>query len=189
MKAHSYLLSVVLFACVVTAPFPSVKAQGSDEATVTLNFRNVDIHSFIQAVSLHTGTNFIVDPRVRATINIVSGQAVDADQLYEVFLSVLAVHGYAAVPAGNLTKIVPTTVAIQSAIPVGVDPGQAADKLVTEVVQLRNVRASEIVAVLQPLVSASGNISAESASNSLVLTERVANIERLLGVIADLDGG
>ncbi len=96
----------------------SLNAHALDSpGTFTLNLKNADIHSLIAMVSKQTGKNFVVDPRVKAKVTVISTEPVNADELYEVFLSVLQVHGYATVPAGQLIKIVPDSAAKQGAIP------------------------------------------------------------------------
>jgi len=95
-----------------------VHAQADSEETFTLNLKNTDIRALIETVSLQTGRNFIVDPRVKATVTVISAEPVTGDKLYELFLSVLDVHGYAAVPVGSIIKIVPTAAGVQSAVPV-----------------------------------------------------------------------
>lgn len=88
-----------------------------DSALFTLNLKDADIQSLIAMVSKETGRNFIIDPRVKAKVTVISAEPVDADGLYAMFLSVLQVHGYSAVPAGDMIKIVPDVAAKQGAIP------------------------------------------------------------------------
>ena len=79
----------------------------AQEGSFTLNLKNADIHSLIQTVSRQSGRNFVVDPRVKARVTVISSTPLSSEELYETFLSVLQVHGYAAVPSGDLVKIVP----------------------------------------------------------------------------------
>ena len=98
--------------------FQQARSQSTANDTFTLNLNNADIHSLIETVSLQTGRNFIVDPRVRATVTVITSEPINGESLYELFLSVLEVHGYSAMPAGNFIKIVPLATGIQSAVPV-----------------------------------------------------------------------
>ena len=93
-------------------------SQSNSNDKFTLNLKDVDIRSLIETVSLQTGKNFIVDPRVKANVTVISSEPVNKDKLYAVFLSVLDVHGFAAVPVGEMIKIVPATVGVQSPVPV-----------------------------------------------------------------------
>ena len=99
----------------------------------------------------------------------------------------LDVHGIAAVEAGSFIKIVPTTVGVQSAVPVQKQQIDAADDLVTKVIQVKNVPAQDMVAVLRPLLPASASLSAEVNTNTLVITDRAANISRLTDLVRQLD--
>ena len=110
-------ISVLALLTILTLSQPT-HAQTDNTETFTINLKNTDIRSLIETVSLQTGRNFIVDPRVKAKVTVISSEPITADKLYELFLSVLDVHGYAAVPIGNLVKIVPTTVGVQSPVPV-----------------------------------------------------------------------
>ena len=85
------------------------EVQASDDGkSWTVNIRNADIQAFISQVADMTGKNFVVDPRVRARdVTVVSTKSLTSSEVYELFLSVLQVHGYAAVPAGDIIKIVP----------------------------------------------------------------------------------
>ena len=104
-------------------------AQGEQ---ITLNFQSVDIRALINTVSEVTGRNFIVDPRVKGKVTLVSGGPLDADEIYSVFLSVLEVHNFAAIPSGDVIKIVPTNIVKQSPTPTEYDePGDATDRQLT----------------------------------------------------------
>jgi len=186
MTSTIFVLTLFLMAISVL-PLQYAAAQNNTDDTFTVNLKNDDIHSLIETVSTRTGRNFIVDPRVKATINVVSSEPLNADKLYELFLSVLEVHGYAAVQAGSMTKIVPTSVGIQSAIPFPSEQLNAGDELVSQVIQLKNMLAMEVVEALRPLVPESASISAESNSNTIVITDRAANIEKLIELIILMD--
>ena len=188
-KIASYCLTLAGFIIAASIlPVQYINAQENPDGTFTLNLKNADIHSLIETVSIRTGRNFIVDPRVKATVNIVSSETLDADRLYEVFLSVLDVHGYAAVQAGPITKIVPSSVGVQSAVPLLSEHSDTEDELVSQVIHLESMPALQVVEALRPLLPEPASISAESTSNSVVITDRAANIEKLIDLITRMDG-
>lgn len=187
MSAY-YLVFTVFLIAVNTWPLQNATAQNNPDHTFTLNLKNVDINSLIETVSARTGKNFIVDPRVKATVSIVSSKPLNADKLYEMFLSILEVHGYAAVQAGSMTKIVPSSTGIQSAVPVLSDKLNAGDEIVSHIVQLKHIHALEMVEALRPLLPESASISAENTSNTVVITDRAANVEKLIELITVMDG-
>ena len=162
----------------------SAKAQ---EGTFTLNLKNADIHSLIQTVSRQSGRNFVVDPRVKARVTVISSTPLNSAELYETFLSVLQVHGYAAVPSGDLTKIVPDVNAKQGPVPEYTDETSTSDQLVTKVIKVENVPAAQLVPILRPLVPQQGHLAAYAATNTLIVTDRASNIERLTTIINGID--
>ena len=155
--------------------------------TFTLNLKNIDIRSFINSVSKKTGKNFVVDPRVKAKINVISSSSVDAKELYNIFLSVLQVHGYSAIPSGKIIKIVPDVNAKQGPVPIYSKRQKASDQLVTSVIRIHNVPAAQLVPILRPLIPQQGHLAAYAATNTLILTDRIANIQRLQKIIAKVD--
>lgn len=189
------VLVLTMLICIV--PFKNVRSQTSTDQTrandtFTLNLNNVDIHSLIETVSRHTGKNFVVDPRVSATVSVVSSEPVNADRLYELFLSVLDVHGFAAVSSGIITKIVPTQAGTQSAVPTVTAPTEkdqliSGNELITEIVKLEHVPAQQLLEILRPMIPAPASIAAEPNSNTMIITDRAANIVRLTEVIRKLD--
>lgn len=159
----------------------------AQEGTFTLNLKNADIHSLIQTVSRQSGRNFVVDPRVKARVTVISSTPLSAEELYETFLSVLQVHGYAAVPSGDLVKIVPDVNAKQGPVPAYSDGDSESDQLVTQVIKVKNVPAAQLVPILRPLVPQQGHLAAYAATNTLIVTDRGANIGRLITIINGVD--
>lgn len=187
-RLRSFVVATFLIASSVL-PVQYATAQDNQDETFTLNLENVDINTLIEAVSIRTGKNFIVDPRVKATINVVTSEPLNAEKLYNLFLSVLQVHGYAAAQAGSLIKIVPISTGVQSAVPFIGERSDSGDELVSRVIQLNNIPAQEVVQALRPLFPDAASISAENTSNTIVITDREANIEKLIELIIVMDGG
>ncbi len=167
---------------------PAMLAADEDD-TWTVNIRDADIKAFINKVSEMTGRNFVVDPRVRARdVTVISRAPLTSDEVYELFLSVLEVHGYSAVPSGQVTKIVPDSTAKQRSLPFdddGTGPGEA---LITRVITVQQTPAEELVPVLRPLVPQYGHLAAVSSANALIISDHANNVRRLETIIAHLDG-
>lgn len=168
-------------------PVISSVAASSAQARVW-NLQDADILSVINEVSAETGKNFIVDPRVSGKISLISSKPLKADQVYQVFLSVLGVLGYSAVPSGNYIRIVPNMESGEAATPLATDakPGQG-DEVVVRVVPLENVSATQLLPVLRPLMPQWSNISAYVPGNVLILLGRAANLQRIIDIIAEVD--
>jgi len=152
---------------------------------ITLNLKEADIRALISTVSKFTGKNFVVDPRVKAKVTVVSSKTMSADEVYEVFLSILQVHGYAAVPVGSIIKIVPEVNAKQGPLPT--NSRDKGDELMTRVMTLNHVPAAQLVPILRPLVPQQGHLAAYNPTNTLIITDHAANIRRLGEIIREID--
>ncbi|HSS71861.1 MAG TPA: type II secretion system secretin GspD [Casimicrobiaceae bacterium] len=158
------------------------------EESVTLNFVNADIEAVVKAVAEMTGRNFVLDPKVKGTINIVSARPVPVSLVYPTLLSALRLQGFAAVESDGLTKIVPEADAKQHASPVSVGAvGVGGDRLVTEVYVLKSESAVQLVNVLRPLITPNNSIAAVPTGNALVITDYADNLKRIDRIIASLD--
>ena len=189
-------LTALAVACALTwgaapAQQPQQAAQGQQQTTITPAFRDADLTQIIEAVSQITGKTFIVDPRVRAQVTILSSTPMSPDAFYETFLSILQVHGFVAVPSGNSIKIIPDANARQL-------PGQAdlpdrvnsaSDEFITQVIAVRNVSAAQLVPVLRPLIPQYGHLVAYPASNMLIISDRASNVSRMMRIIQRIDQG
>jgi len=156
--------------------------------TVTLNLKDADISALISTVAEVTERNFIVDPRVKGKVTVISTRPMNSDEVYQVFLSILKVHGFAAVPSGEVIKIVPDVNAKQDGIPTTTEaePGRG-DEMVTQVIQVNNVTAAQLVPILRPLVPQQGHLAAYPATNVLIISDRAGNVERLVSIIRRID--
>jgi general secretion pathway protein D len=169
---------IVLFALAVP-----VKA---DEGHV-LNFKDADIRSLITAVAEMTGKNFIIDPQVTGRVTVVSTQPLQADEVYDVFLSILRVHGYTAVADDRVVRILPDVNARQDGrVPID-DMRGGGDEPVTRILQLEHVRASEASQLLRNLMPQSAFMVHHESSNSLIISDRSSNVRRIENIIRRLD--
>lgn len=148
------------------------------------NYREADIRQIIEAVGEVTGRNFLVDPRVNAQVTLLSYTPMSPDAFYEAFLATLQIHGYAALEAGDIVKIVLDANARQ--LP-GAGAGAEGDRFVTQTIQLQNIGAAQLVPILRPLVPQYGHLTAHPASNILIIADRASNVTRMLNIIARMD--
>jgi len=155
---------------------------------VTLNFKNADIRAFIEFVAGFSGKNFLVDNRVKGKVTIISPTPISEDHAYEVFLSVLEVNGFAAVPSGSVIKIVPRAESKQKSLPVLMSNNrQNDDAMVTQVVRLKYADAQQLVALIRPLISPNSHLVAYPRGNMLLLTDSASNIQRIERILRLLD--
>ena len=159
----------------------------SQQPAATVNWKDADIRQVVEAVSAVTGKNFILDPRVTGRVTLLSPTPLGPDALYEAFLSILQVHGYVAVDSGDLIKIIPDATARQFAGPLGTDRSAGPDDMATQVIQVRNVGATQLVPILRPLIPQYGHLVAHSGSNMLIISDRAANVARMVAIIRRID--
>ncbi len=173
-------LSTVIFALICLG-------QPVAAEDVTLNFSDADLVAVINSVSQITGKNFIIDPRVKGKINVVSSKPLNEDEVYNVFLSILQVHGFATVPTANAIKIIPDATAKQSAAPFTSSSRNPGDQLITRVLVIEHINAAQLVPILRPLVAQQGHLAAYPTTNVLIISDRAANIKRIDRIIAQMD--
>ena len=180
-------LASILRHLAIAVAFASCFAMAEEEK-VTLNFVNADIVSVIKTVGGHTGKNFILDPRVTGTVNIVSDAPVPKSLLYPMLLSVLRTQGYAAVESEGFVKIVPESEAKTGASPMGPSAAKVpGDRIVTQVFLLQNESAVQLVPVLRPLVTANNFVAAYPNNNAIVITDYAENVRRIERIIRSID--
>jgi len=167
---------------------PRAKSAGSDP--VTVNFVNADIEGVVKAVGEITGKNFVLDPRVKGTINIISSRPISRALVYEMFLSALRLQGFAAVEDRGLVKILPEG---DAKLHRGTASGPqersrgGGDQIETRIFNLRHESAAQLVPILRPLISPNNTVAAAQSSNALIITDYASNLQRLERIIDALD--
>ncbi|MDR2196239.1 MAG: type II secretion system secretin GspD [Gallionellaceae bacterium] len=169
-----------LLCAVLLAPF---SASAATEENVSLNFVNADIGEVVKAVSHITGRNFLIDPRVKGTINIVSSTPVPAPLAYDILLSSLRLQGFASVESGGVTKIMPEA---DAKLHAGTGGGKG-DTLITRVFTLKYESAIQLVPILRPLIAPNNIVVAYPNSNALVVTDYASNMKRIQQIVESID--
>ena len=172
---------LALVCCLLTAP------TWSEAQTWKINLKNADIREFITQVSTITETTFVVDPRVKGNVTVVSDRKLDTEAVYALFLSVLRVHGFGASRTGDVVRIVESATVKQSGAPVNDDGGSLSEQVVTRVISARNVAAADLVKILRPLIPQYGHIAAVPQANVVIISDHADNIGRLLTIIRQVD--
>ena len=175
-------LATLFFAFVLVG----ISYQASAEE-VTLNFSDADLVAVINSVSQITGKNFIIDPRVKGKVTVVSSKPLNETEVYNVFLSILQVHGFATVPTENAIKIIPDATAKQSAAPFDSASRNPGDQLITRVLTIDHINAAQLVPILRPLVAQQGHLAAYPTTNVLIISDRASNIQRIDRIISEMD--
>jgi len=175
-----WLLGVLLIAQLASAQ--------QSQQRITPNFRDADITQIAEAVSAATGKTFIIDPRVRAQVTMLSSTPMSPAAFYEAFLSILQVYGFIAVPSGTVVKILPDANARQfpsNDLPDHVSA--TSDEIVTQVMEVRNVSAAQLIPILRPMIAQYGHLAAYPASNILIISDHASNVNRIMRIIRRID--
>ena len=165
----------------------NVFAEPEDDL-VTLNLNNADISAFITDIGQITGKTVIVDPRVKGSVTIISTHPMTKDEVYQVFISTLEVHGFTAVEGNGVIKVVPVSDVKQDVMKftTASKPG-VGDEYVTRVIQLDQVSAQEILPLVKPLSAKFGHIAAYAPSNVLIVVDRASNVQRIAKLVNQVD--
>lgn len=193
---HFHTSAVILAACLCLQPSWAEDTDPNLPATSTTiekpsrlwNLQDADIMSIINEVSLETGKNFVVDPRVNGKISLISSKPIKPHEVYDLFLSVLELLGYSAIPSGNVIKIVPNMESSELASRVASrqHPGKG-DEVVVRVFPLENVNAAQLIPIIRPLLPQWSNVSAYNPGNVLIILGRAANLKRIDAIVRDVD--
>ena len=158
----------------------SFVAEAMAADMVKINFRDADIRSVIESVAEITGESFVLDPRVKGKVTIISPETIDKSLLYEAILSAIQVQGYQAVRDGAVTRVLPFNQSFNLA-------GGGQSELVTEILKVRFVQAATLIPVLKPLMSNGARVQAYNQSNYLVVSDIRSNVDRLKMLLSELD--
>lgn len=159
----------------------SLTAEVLAAETVQINFRDADIRSVIESVAEITGKSFVLDPRVKGKVTIISPGPIDASLLYEAILSSIQVQGFQAVEDGAVTRIIPFTQAFNFA------GGDGDNTLETEIIKINHVQAATLVPVIKPLLSNGARLLAFAQSNFLIVSDIRSNVKAVKRIIAKMD--
>jgi general secretion pathway protein D len=169
----------------------SQKRTGANQTgeTVMLNFVNADIDAVVRAIGQFTNKTFVVDPRVKGTLSLVTERPVTREQAYEQLLTALRLQGFTIVQTGNVARVVPEADAkLQGGtVVVPSSPAPRGDQLVTQVFRLRYESATAMVPILRPLIAPNNTISAYPQNNTLVITDYADNLRRIQQIIESID--
>ncbi|GGY08142.1 type II secretion system secretin GspD [Paludibacterium paludis] len=169
----------------VTVCVASQALAAADEP-IMLNFVNADIETVVKAIGEITGKNFIIDPRVKGTLNIVSSRPVPRSLSYQILLSSLRMQGFTAVEGRGVIKILPEA---EAKLHAGVQKGRRSDgdRLITRVFTLKNGNANQMMPVIRPIVSPNNTVSVFPQANALVVTDYADNIRRIESIIESVE--
>jgi general secretion pathway protein D len=169
------------------APAGAAKAPALKPGEVLLNFQAAEIQGVVKAVGQMTGRNFLLDPRVKGQITIISARPVTTTAAYQIFLSALKAQGFTAVEGIGATKIVPTTEAKANAEVNMQGEPRGGERIMTHVLVVQHTSATQMIPLLRPLMSPTSQLSAYDQANALIITDYADNIRRMMRIVEKID--
>lgn len=184
---------IVIFVFLLSAPAfsetPAANMKPPTDDSLTINMKDADILAFVQWASQFTPKHIIVDPRVKGTVTVISNAPVKKEEAFQIFLSVLEVNNFTAIETEDAIKILPSSDAKTNEIPLSNEknPGKG-DEMVVRIIKIKNISAQQLVTFLRPLLPQQGiSLAAYPESNSLLVTDRAANVDRIIQIIQSID--
>ena len=199
LRSFCCLMCMLCVAAAATEQLPSETAvnlpvldkPGMADELISVNFNDVDIRIMLKTIGDITGINFVVDDSVRGTVTVMSPTKVRLGEVYRVLESILEVKGYAAVPAGDLVKIMPRAEAVKRNLQVriGSDPLEIpkSDTIVTQIIPLKYADVTEVSQIIKPLLATGSHVATYPRSNSILITDTSSNIHHIAKIIRKLD--
>ena len=162
-------------------------ASRAEEQTWRMTAKNADINEFVAQVADITGKTFVIDPRLKGEVTVISEMPMNKDGVYALLLSVLRLHNFTAVPSGDVVRIQQTATGKQTPGAQGNLANIAPEELVTRVIAAQNVDSAELVKILRPLIPQYGHIASVAEPNVVILSDHADNIYRLKKLIQQID--
>ncbi len=184
------VLVPLLMACLLLPCSGSVRAEVLPENSALearINIKGGDLLTFIRWVAKETGRTFIIDPRVKGKITVVSQKTLETEEIYQLFLSVLQVHGYAVIDEGGIGKVVPAVMAREGGVSLSQRDNLKGDKLAVVVRDLVNINAQQVIPAIRPLMPQSGHLTAMAGGNALIMVGTAQVLDQVNSIVDRLD--
>lgn len=187
MKITAYLSGALILCASINVFSEQPKQSVEEERTWQMATKGADIQEFVNQVAKITGKTFIVDPRLKGQVHVISETPLGKQAVYELFLSVLRLQNYTAIPSGNVIRIQQSATGKQTPGSLGGLSNAAPEELVTQIIPVENVKSEELLKILRPLIPQYGHIGSVNEPNVLIISDHADNITRLQKVIGDID--
>ena len=177
----------VLISLVWSLNLLSADQSESSGETWQMATKGANIQEFVDQVAKITGKTFIVDPKLKGQVTVISSTPLGKEGVYELFLSVLRLQNFTAVPSGNVIRIQQSATGKQTPGAAGNLDTAAPEELLTEVIAVQNTASEELIKLLRPLIPQYGHIGSVSNPNVVIISDHADNIVRLKKLIREID--
>lgn len=158
----------------------------SEEHMHTLNLQDTEIRLLVETISDITGKNFVIDPEVSGKITVISGQPVSEDKIYDLFLSILSVNGFATETNGDTIKIIPIDKSNPLSGNFSAQGSDHPDQIITKIIRIKHIPVEEVMTMLKSMNNKAKLISNKD-SNLLIVSDKAGNVDQMEQLIADID--
>ena len=176
MQTFNKILLVLMFS------FGSIHSLYSQDSFI-LNYEDVDIKKVTQDIAQFSKKTIILDPRVKGRITIYSNANLNRTQVWDVYLRTIQVNGFSAIVEDSFVRVVPENEATRDKNA----SSESSGDYQTVVLPLFNRSTEEILPMIKPITGRQSHLSSIPSVNSILLVDRVSNVERISNLIKDLD--
>ena len=184
---HRTALTTLLLLSMAVWPTQLPMAEDAGQETWQMATKGANIQEFVAQVARITGKTFIVDPKLKGQVTVISDTPLGKDGVYALFLSVLRLQNYTAVPSGDVIRIQQSATGKQTPGVLGRPEAAAPEELMTEVIAVQNTASDELLKLLRPLIPQYGHIGSVTNPNVVIISDHADNILRLKKLIREID--
>ena len=178
---------LIFLVCVLTMSADTMAAFKMD-SMVTFNFVDVDLPVITKFVSEITHKNFILDERVKGKITIITPTKLSVSDTFNLFTAVLEMKGFTVIPSGvDAYSIIPTSEAKQKGLKFDKEKQPVNASYAAQLIPLKYVSGTEVMKLVQPIISKDGYISVFGPGNLLLVIDSGVNIANVVSVIDAID--
>ena len=154
------------------------------QETFILNYEDVDIKKVTQDIAQFSKKTIILDPRAKGRITIYSNANLNREQVWDVYLRTIQVNGFSTISESGFVRVVPENEATRDN---NISSISSSGDYQTLVIPLINRSTEEVLPMIKPITGRQSNLSSIPSINSILIVDRVSNVDRINKLISDLD--
>ncbi len=161
--------------------------QNTSDNSVSLSLHQADIQDLVRWASSVTQKTIIIHPSIKGTVTVVAGEPMNPEEAYQVFLSVLQVHGFMVIDTDQVLKVVPVNIAKENDLPLIADGSKNPEDMVVRIIKVKNISATDLMGLVRPMLPQSSHLAAYPGTNILLIASRAAKVEQIATIIKRID--
>ncbi len=186
MRIRTLILLAMLLS-MYHLPLGAVEAVNDGDETVTLSLQDAEIEDLVRWAGQVTNKTIIVHPNVKGRVTVLAGEPMTREEAYQVFLSVLQVHGFSVIDAGDALKVIPAQQAKENDVPLLETGSAGQEDMVVRIVKVTNISAVEVVNLVRPMVPQFAHLAAYPPTNAILIAASAGKIDQIARIVDRLD--